>query len=80
MLALQHVMGEDRVVTHHKLRGRIAQWGALAQGDVVLNYRGLALLLGHDQVSRVAHEWRFPRGRDEQQINGLFHHCAFADM
>src|SRR2546425_13144973 len=69
VLALQHLMGEDRVVTHHKLHGRIAQWGALSQGDVVLNYRGLALLLSHNQASGVGHEWSFPAGRYEQEIN-----------
>jgi len=65
MLALNHVMRDDGVVTSHKLGDGIAERGALAQRDIVLNYGGLALLLRHNQIARMAHERRVTHRRDE---------------
>src|SRR5207302_2504497 len=80
VLTLHHVMRDDGAVACHKFRNRVAECGALAHRDIVLNYGGLALFLSHNQVARMAHERHFSPSRNEQEKNGLFQHHAFADM
>src|SRR5690242_18451789 len=73
-------MRDDGVVACHKFRNRVTERGALAERDIVLDYGGLALFLGHNQIAWMAHERHFRRSRNEQEKNGLFQHRAFADM
>ena len=42
---------------------------ASAQRNIIFDDRGLALLLGDDQVARMRHQRRIARGRNKQQMN-----------
>ena len=79
VLALDHVVGYDRAVPGNQFRGCITECRPAVKGNVVLNNRGLAFFLSHNQIARMSHERLAGSRRNKEEIYRIFQDHALAD-
>ena len=57
VLALDHVVRKHSVVAGDQFRDRVAEQRAAVERHIVLDERGLAVFLRHNEIARMAHGW-----------------------
>src|SRR6266853_1793964 len=57
VLALDHVVRKHSVVAGDQFRDRVAERHTAVERHIVLDERGLAVFLRHNEVARMAHGW-----------------------